>query len=69
MIHCLVITQAPFEVEESGWGEFETQITIFFADPNEKPVGKSARWNSSRWFSMNKFLLGGILSSFEVVLY
>ena len=34
----LVITQAPFEVEESGWGEFETQITIYFADPNEKPV-------------------------------
>ena len=34
----LVITQAPFEVEESGWGEFETQITIYFVDPNEKPV-------------------------------
>jgi len=33
-----VVTQAPFEVEESGWGEFETQITIYFADPNEKPV-------------------------------
>ncbi|CAF1618856.1 unnamed protein product [Rotaria sp. Silwood1] len=36
--HTRMITQAPFEVEESGWGEFETQITIFFADPNEKPV-------------------------------
>jgi YEATS domain-containing protein 4 len=35
---CLVVTQAPFEVEESGWGEFEIQITIYFADPNEKPV-------------------------------
>jgi transcription initiation factor IIF auxiliary subunit len=34
----LVIAQAPFEVEESGWGEFETHITIYFADPNEKPV-------------------------------
>ena len=33
-----MITQTPFEVEESGWGEFETQVTIFFADPNEKPV-------------------------------
>ncbi len=33
-----MVTQAPFEVEESGWGEFETQITIYFADPNEKPV-------------------------------
>jgi len=34
----VVIHQAPFEIEESGWGEFETQITIFFVDPNEKPV-------------------------------
>jgi len=34
----LVVNQAPFEIEESGWGEFETQITIFFVDPNEKPV-------------------------------
>jgi YEATS domain-containing protein 4 len=33
-----VVNQAPFEIEESGWGEFETQITIFFVDPNEKPV-------------------------------
>jgi YEATS domain-containing protein 4 len=36
--HVRVVSQAPFEVEESGWGEFETQITIYFADPNEKPV-------------------------------
>ncbi len=33
-----MVNQAPFEIEESGWGEFETQITIFFVDPNEKPV-------------------------------
>ncbi|CAF4061366.1 unnamed protein product, partial [Rotaria sp. Silwood1] len=33
-----VINQPPYEIEESGWGEFETQITIFFCDPNEKPV-------------------------------
>jgi len=36
--HVRVVTQPPFEVEESGWGEFEIQITIYFADPNEKPV-------------------------------
>ncbi|CAF0903376.1 unnamed protein product [Adineta steineri] len=36
--HNRMINQAPFEVEESGWGEFEIQITIFFLDPNEKPV-------------------------------
>lgn len=34
----LVIHQSPFEIEESGWGEFETQITIFFVNPNERPV-------------------------------
>ncbi len=34
----IVVNQEPFEIEESGWGEFETQITIFFVDPNEKPV-------------------------------
>jgi transcription initiation factor IIF auxiliary subunit len=34
----LVVNQVPFEIEESGWGEFETQIAIFFVDPNEKPV-------------------------------
>ncbi|CAF3614644.1 unnamed protein product [Rotaria socialis] len=33
-----VLNQPPYEIEESGWGEFETQITIFFADPCEKPV-------------------------------
>ncbi|KAI6241797.1 hypothetical protein M3Y99_00300300 [Aphelenchoides fujianensis] len=27
-----------FSVEETGWGEFEAQIKIFFTDINEKPV-------------------------------
>lgn len=52
----LVISQAPFEVEESGWGEFETQITIFFADPNEKPVRiyqrRVTHYVYSRWCSI-----------------
>lgn len=33
-----VLTVAPFEVEETGWGEFELIIKIFFVDPNERPV-------------------------------
>ncbi|UJR15251.1 hypothetical protein I4U23_002206 [Adineta vaga] len=33
-----VVNQIPFEIEESGWGEFETQIIIYFVDPHEKPV-------------------------------
>lgn len=33
-----VITEPPFEISESGWGEFEIPIKIFFEDPNERPV-------------------------------
>lgn len=32
------VDQYPFEVTESGWGEFEIVIKIYFADPQEKPV-------------------------------
>lgn len=28
----------PFEVKETGWGEFEVIIKIYFVDPNERPV-------------------------------
>jgi YEATS domain-containing protein 4 len=33
-----VIHQSPFVIEESGWGEFDVQMTMFFVDPNEKPL-------------------------------
>jgi YEATS domain-containing protein 4 len=33
-----VLTKAPFEVSETGWGEFEITIKLHFVDPNEKPV-------------------------------
>lgn len=33
-----VMTTPPFEVRETGWGEFELIIKIFFVDPNERPV-------------------------------
>lgn len=29
----------PYEVTETGWGEFEIVIKIYFHDPNERPVG------------------------------
>eukprot|EP00980_Cylindrotheca_fusiformis_P000600 scaffold154_cov129-Cylindrotheca_fusiformis.AAC.17 len=32
------LTQAPFEVTERGWGEFEAQIRIVWKDPTEKPT-------------------------------
>ena len=33
-----VVTKPPFEVTETGWGEFEIAIKIYFHDPNERPV-------------------------------
>ncbi|KAJ3327721.1 YEATS domain-containing protein 4 [Blyttiomyces sp. JEL0837] len=33
-----VIDRPPFEVTETGWGEFEIMIKIQFQDPSEKPV-------------------------------
>lgn len=33
-----VMTAPPFEVKETGWGEFEVIIRIYFVDPNERPV-------------------------------
>lgn len=33
-----VFEEPPFEVSETGWGEFEVNIRIFFHDPAEKPV-------------------------------
>ena len=33
-----VITKPPYEVNETGWGEFEIQIKIYFMDPLERPV-------------------------------
>ena len=37
-LYLLVLTSPPFEVHETGWGEFEIQIKIFFTDTTEKPV-------------------------------
>lgn len=31
------VNQPPFEVSETGWGEFEVHIKLYFVDPNEKP--------------------------------
>lgn len=33
-----VHTKPPYEVTETGWGEFEIVIKIYFHDPNERPV-------------------------------
>lgn len=59
-----MVTQAPFEVEESGWGEFEIQVTIYFADQNEKPVGIL---DEKSFHIVDR--LGDILSSFKTILH
>ncbi|XP_054574839.1 YEATS domain-containing protein 4 isoform X2 [Eptesicus fuscus] len=33
-----VVTKPPYEITETGWGEFEIIIKIFFIDPNERPI-------------------------------
>lgn len=33
-----VVTKPPYEITETGWGEFEIVIKIYFHDPNERPV-------------------------------
>lgn len=33
-----VVTKPPYELTETGWGEFEIVIKIYFHDPNERPV-------------------------------
>ncbi|XP_064460064.1 YEATS domain-containing protein 4-like [Ornithodoros turicata] len=33
-----VVMKPPYEVTETGWGEFEIVIKIYFIDPSERPV-------------------------------
>ncbi|OTF83276.1 YEATS domain-containing protein 4-like protein [Euroglyphus maynei] len=33
-----ICEEPPYEVEETGWGEFEVNIKIYFVDPTERPV-------------------------------
>lgn len=32
------LTTMPFEVTETGWGEFEASLKIIFRDPEEDPI-------------------------------
>ncbi|GLH15722.1 YEATS domain-containing protein 4 [Gryllus bimaculatus] len=33
-----MVSKPPYEVTETGWGEFDIVIKIFFNDPNERPA-------------------------------
>lgn len=37
-VNVRLLTKPPFEISETGWGEFELVIKIYFHDPNERPV-------------------------------
>ena len=45
----------PYEVTETGWGEFEIQIKIFFQDPAEKPV---TLFHHLRLYATNETIMG-----------
>eukprot|EP00349_Pseudokeronopsis_sp_Brazil_P003456 CAMPEP_0202971926 /NCGR_PEP_ID=MMETSP1396-20130829/32056_1 /ASSEMBLY_ACC=CAM_ASM_000872 /TAXON_ID= /ORGANISM="Pseudokeronopsis sp., Strain Brazil" /LENGTH=145 /DNA_ID=CAMNT_0049701821 /DNA_START=182 /DNA_END=618 /DNA_ORIENTATION=+ len=34
----ITVEKHPFEIHQSGWGEFEIGIKIYFVDPAEKPI-------------------------------
>ena len=36
-----VLTKPPYEINETGWGEFEVVIKIYFMDSSEKPVSST----------------------------
>ena len=36
---CIALTEPPYQITESGWGEFEANIRIFFRnDQNQDPI-------------------------------
>ncbi|KAF0986668.1 hypothetical protein HZS_1862 [Henneguya salminicola] len=47
------VFEPPYEINETGWGEFETIIKIFFIDSIEKPV---TLYHIIRLFPMNAIL-------------
>lgn len=44
LINCdpTVLTKPPYEINETGWGEFEIVIKIYFMDSSEKPVSSAS---------------------------
>lgn len=36
-----ILTKPPYELTETGWGEFEIVIKIYFHDQNERPVSEN----------------------------
>lgn len=51
-----MVTKPPYEITETGWGEFEIIIKIFFIDPNERPVSSFPSTNSNTQFYTSDYL-------------
>ena len=34
----VAVEKPPFQVKETGWGEFDIIIKVYFTDPSEKPL-------------------------------
>jgi len=45
-----IVTKPPYELTETGWGEFEIVIKIYFHDPNERPVSEQVCHETERYF-------------------
>lgn len=53
-----VVSKPPYEVSESGWGEFEIQIKIYFNDITEKPI---TLYHGLKLFHTNEAVTSSIL--------
>lgn len=65
-----IVTKPPYELTETGWGEFEIVIKIYFHDPNERPVSKQACRKKDCYFincKENELILGNGISHIEIV--
>uniref|UniRef100_A0A8C7HZP3 YEATS domain containing 4 n=1 Tax=Oncorhynchus kisutch TaxID=8019 RepID=A0A8C7HZP3_ONCKI len=58
-----VVTKPPYEITETGWGEFEIIIKIFFIDPNERPVSGARLCHLGTSFQSNLIIIRPRLNS------
>ena len=64
-LYSIVLTSPPFEVHETGWGEFEIQIKIFFTDTTEKPVCVSMHKHGMHYSLLFQVTLYHLLRLFQ----
>lgn len=43
-----IVAKPPYELTETGWGEFEIVIKLYFHDPNERPVSTNINFYRHR---------------------